>query len=261
MNRHNYQQQQSYSVPDLNKGLGALNLDSNTLKKLTVSGIREFVPQPSQGNQGSSGRFSGSNPAPLRLPNSSTPPYTPSYGSDRINPNALSTPPPSILPNSPRQSPTPASMGLVNQTPDSSASSIAIYNDGGTTYFYPGDEMVSSSFICALRNSCAFHGLVFHFEKHMKVAFCNKKRKDMFFQWQDIYKPDIFFQTGVCKIVSFPNLHLSCLGLYCIVALLFLCLFSVNLTQNLFPALVYYTACEAPLFLVYIKPNTFKDQI
>jgi len=202
MNRHNYQQQQSYSVPDLNKGLGALNLDSNTLKKLTVSGIREFVPQPSQGNQGSSGRFSGSNPAPLRLPNSSTPPYTPSYGSDRINPNALSTPPPSILPNSPRQSPTPASMGLVNQTPDSSASSIAIYNDGGTTYFYPGDEMVSFGFVCALRNLCAFHGLVFHFEKHMKLAFCNTE-KTCFFSDRTFISLTDFFRLVFVRLLAF----------------------------------------------------------
>ena len=159
MNRHSYhqqqQQQQPYNVTDINKGLVALNLDSSTLKKLTMSGIRDFVPQPSQGNQGgSSARFSaGGNPSPsvgLRLPNNSTPPGAPSFssssfGSERLSATSLNTPPPSMMSNnSPRQSPTPASMGLMNpvQTPDASAANIAIYNEGGTTYFYPGDEMV-----------------------------------------------------------------------------------------------------------------------
>ena len=158
MNRHSYhqqqQQQQSYNVSDINKGLVSLNLDSNTLKKLTVSGIREFVPQPSQGGgqSSSSGRFPSGNSSGsgFRLPNNPTPsgapPYSSSsFSSDRLSNTSLSTPPPSMLANSPRQSPTPASVGMLNPaaasvTPD--AGNISIYNEGGTTYFYPGDEMV-----------------------------------------------------------------------------------------------------------------------
>ena len=162
MNRHSYHQQQQqhqqpYNVSDINKGL---SLDSNTLKKLTMTGIRDFVPQPSQVNQGPSGRFSvGGSPSPsggLRLPNNPTPPGAPSYSTSSYGceglsaPSSLNTPPPSMMSNSPRQSPTPASMGLINpaaaatavQTPDAAAANIAIYNEGGTTYFYPGDEMV-----------------------------------------------------------------------------------------------------------------------
>lgn len=160
MNRHSYhqqqqQQQQPYSVSDINKGLVSLNLDSNTLKKLTVSGIREFVPQPSQGGSqsSSSGRFPSGNSSGsgYRLPNNPTssgaPPYSSSsFSSDRLSNTSLSTPPPSMLANSPRQSPTPSSVGMLNPaaasaTPDASGN-IAIYSDGGTTYFYPGDEMV-----------------------------------------------------------------------------------------------------------------------
>jgi hypothetical protein len=160
MNRHSYHQQpqqQHYNVSDINKGLVALNLDSNTLKKLTMSGIRDFVPQPSQSqvNLGSSARYAvGGNPSPsggLRLPNNPTPAGAPSFspssfGSERVSATSLNTPPPSMMSNSPRQSPTPASVGLMNsgavQTADPSAASISIYNEGGTTYFYPGDEMV-----------------------------------------------------------------------------------------------------------------------
>ena len=139
MNRHNhYPQQQPQSfAPDISKGLGSLNLDSNTIKKLTVSGIREFVPQPT--NQTRTPRFSGGNTSEMRLPtNSTTPPYTPSNfgGSDRLNPNAA------LLQNSPSQSPTPALGMMGSATEVSSASNIAVYNEGGTTYFYSGDEMV-----------------------------------------------------------------------------------------------------------------------
>ena len=110
---------------------------SSAFKKLTVSGIREFVPQPT--NQTRTPRFSGGNTSEMRLPtNSTTPPYTPSNfgGSDRLNPNAA------LLQNSPSQSPTPALGMMGSATEASSASNIAVYNEGGTTYFYSGDEMV-----------------------------------------------------------------------------------------------------------------------
>ena len=149
MNRHNFQQQQqpSYNVPELNKGLGSLNLDSNTIKKLTVSGIREFVPQPNSSQSGSFGGAGGggggnSAASQMRLSgNGSNSSFSGSnFGSDRLNPTSA------IMTNSPRQSPTPASMGIVPAASAAAsaneASSIAIYNEGGTTYFYSGDEMV-----------------------------------------------------------------------------------------------------------------------
>lgn len=56
-----------------------------------------------------------------------------------------------MLGSSPRQSPTPVSIGTVSGnnsvTPTSDqASNIGIYNEGGTTYFISGNEMVSSFF-------------------------------------------------------------------------------------------------------------------
>jgi hypothetical protein len=48
MNQQSFppQSQSSFSsMQDLNKGLLALNLDSKTLKKLSQSGIKEFIPQ------------------------------------------------------------------------------------------------------------------------------------------------------------------------------------------------------------------------
>lgn len=150
MNRHTFQQpqqpQHAFSVPELNKGLGSLNLDSNTLKKLTVSGIREFVPQPSS-TQSTSARFSSGSGNSAQMRHSSSSSNTQSFNSsnfvgsgssDRLNPN------PAMIANSPSQSPTPAAMGMMGSNSDaSSASNIAIYNEGGTTYFYSGDEMVS----------------------------------------------------------------------------------------------------------------------
>lgn len=141
MNQQNFPQQPTsvYNVQDMNRGL---NLDSNTIKKLSLTGIQEFVPQPPFGGMdlNTTNQFTGGNPNPrgLRLPNATT---TSSFSADRIS-NTLNTPPPPILGNSPRQSPTPASMGMVassHASQDSSAG-IAIYNERGTTYFYSGDE-------------------------------------------------------------------------------------------------------------------------
>jgi hypothetical protein len=86
-------------------------------------------------------------PRPLRHP--SGPPF-PNYQGDRLSASSLSTPPPSMLGTSPRQSPTPASIGAISGndsvTPTSDqASNFGIYNEGGTTYFISGNEMVTSA--------------------------------------------------------------------------------------------------------------------
>ncbi len=155
--------QMSQMVADLNN----LGLDPNTLKKLSMSGIREFIPavannstvpgnnslrggpsSASQNNSGSSSPFQGFQGPP-------PPSQQPQQQQQRLQPPSLNS---FVGATSPRASPTP-STGSVNsmlppQPPTSAdqsqaqqqqdpSASIATYSDGGTTYFYSGEEMVS----------------------------------------------------------------------------------------------------------------------
>ena len=132
MSRGNYgnngsnQQNMSQLANDLNN----LGLDPSTLKKLSMSGIREFIPTPSSSsgeqNSGSSSPFMGQQ----RL----QPPTIGSYGS-------------------PRTSPTPSSTNLMPSQDQAAAQGqdpgISTYvSDGGTTYFYSSDEMVKVFLVC-----------------------------------------------------------------------------------------------------------------
>lgn len=137
--------QMSQMVSDLNN----LGLDQNTLKQLSMKGIREFMP-----TTGSSG--SGLRGSPHDNSGSSSP-FPQNYGSTGGSQQRLQPPAASMSSyGSPRASPTPSSgsvssMMTAQQTQDMNnaaaaqggdPASISTYSDGGTTYFYAGDEMV-----------------------------------------------------------------------------------------------------------------------
>jgi len=133
------------NMSQLATDLNNLGLDPGTLKKLSMSGIREFIP-PNSGGAGpapTQGMHQGS-PVPADGNSGSSSPFTP-----RLQPPPSGTmgsgPPP--FGNSPRASPTPSSSSMSSmmqqpQTATSEAndpSSFSIYSDGGTTYFYSSE--------------------------------------------------------------------------------------------------------------------------
>ena len=149
-------------MSQLASDLNNLGLDPNTLKKLSMSGIREFIPPPSGPPNSSTGDTSGSSsPFPPSFSSANPPqrlqPPMGSYGSPRGSPtpstgsmtsmmpphstsNATNGPPPS------GNGPPPTGSGPGGQpSGDMSAdpSAISTYSDGGTTYFYASDDVVS----------------------------------------------------------------------------------------------------------------------
>merc|ERR1719367_546098 len=133
------------NMSQLATDLNNLGLDPGTLKKLSMSGIREFIP-PNSGGAGpapTQGLHQGS-PVPADGNSGSSSPFQP-----RLQPPPSGTmgsgPPP--FGNSPRASPTPSSssMSSMMQQPRTATSeandpsSFSIYSDGGTTYFYSSE--------------------------------------------------------------------------------------------------------------------------
>ena len=136
---------QQGTMSQLASDLNNLGLDPNTLKKLSMSGIREFIP-PNTTSSGGDTTSGSSSPFPA-------------YSSS--NQHRLQPPTGGSYGGSPRGSPTPSSMSSMmppNSNPGAASSAggpnggpqdmgdpsaISTYNDGGTTYFYSSDEVVS----------------------------------------------------------------------------------------------------------------------
>lgn len=128
------------SLAQMAADLNNLGLDPNTLKKLSMSGIRDFIPQPPTSSS-SARRSSGGGDN-----SGSSSPYggqsQPSFPPQRLQPPGGQPP----YGSSPRASPTPSSVAsdlASNAGPSGDPSSISTYSDGGTTYFYASDDMVS----------------------------------------------------------------------------------------------------------------------
>ena len=140
------------NMSQLATDLNNLGLDPGTLKKLSMSGIREFIPPNSGGGNGGGGA-GGPPPTSTGMHQGSPGDVTNSGSSSPFQPRLQ--PPPasgthgSQFGNSPRASPTPSSSSMssmMQQQPQSAASleasdpsSIATYSDGGTTYFYSSE--------------------------------------------------------------------------------------------------------------------------
>ena len=156
------------NISQLASDLNNLGLDPNTLKKLSMSGIREFIPPgpPGGGPQGSGGGGPPNNSNSTADNSGSSSPYPGSnYGSGSNPPQRLQPPHTGIGSyGSPRASPTPSGSSSISsmipagpQDPAMSAAAAAAaaaaggdpnmpvhpvqYSDGGTTYFYSSDEM------------------------------------------------------------------------------------------------------------------------
>ena len=163
------------NMSQLATDLNNLGLDPGTLKKLSMSGIREFIP-PNSGGAGpapTQGMHQGS-PVPADGNSGSSSPFQP-----RLQPPPSGTmgsgPPP--FGNSPRASPTPSSSSMSSmmqqpQTATSEAndpSSFSIYSDGGTTYFYSSEaEMVRYKKKCQSLNT--FHFDIKLFQRQFKMT-------------------------------------------------------------------------------------------
>jgi len=156
------------NISQLASDLNNLGLDPNTLKKLSMSGIREFIPPgpPGGGPQGSGGGGPPNNSNSTADNSGSSSPYPGSnYGSGSNPPQRLQPPHTGIGSyGSPRASPTPSGSSSISsmipagpQDPAMSAAAAAAaaaaggdpnmpvhpvqYSDGGTTYFYSSDDM------------------------------------------------------------------------------------------------------------------------
>lgn len=140
------------NMSQLATDLNNLGLDPGTLKKLSMSGIREFIPPNSGGGggppQATPGMHQGS-PVAADGNSGSSSPFQSRLQPPPPSGTMGSGPPP--FGNSPRASPTPSSSSISSmmqqpQTATSEAndpSSFSIYSDGGTTYFYSSEaEMV-----------------------------------------------------------------------------------------------------------------------
>jgi len=153
------------NLAQMTADLNNLGLDPNTMKKLSMSGLREFIP-PSTGGSSVNSVTSSMNMRSTDNSGSNSPyqqqqqpnfVQNPSSVSGISTASRLQPPPPQQPPtstmgsyiSSPRGSPTPSSVGSsVNQAGDNGAggppgdpNSISAYSDGGTTYFYNPDEV------------------------------------------------------------------------------------------------------------------------
>ena len=135
----------SNSIAQMASELNSMGLDSTTLKKLSMTGIREFIPPSTSSSMTGPGGGSGMNMRGSENSGSNSPyqNFVPSSMS-----NSRLQPPQSTMNSyiSPRGSPTPSSGSssvMPNQADNGGdPSSISTYSDGGTTYFYSSDDVV-----------------------------------------------------------------------------------------------------------------------
>ena len=156
------------NISQMANDLSNLGLDPNTLKKLSMSGIREFIPPgppggggtpqgppPSSGppnntsstadNSGSSSPYPGSNYGSGSNQQRLQPPHSGigSYGSPRASPTPSgSSSISSMMPagSEAAMSAAAAAAAAAGGDPNMGVHPVQ-YSDGGTTYFYSSDEM------------------------------------------------------------------------------------------------------------------------